>query len=59
MCSNLPLDNSELPALVWAPVTDTQKGSRWELPELVSTWMSSLIWFIAGPQEHLCWRKAG
>lgn len=21
--------------------------------------MSSLIWFIAGPQEHLCWHKAG
>lgn len=28
-------------------------------PRLVSTWMSSLMWFIAGPQEHLCWHKVG
>lgn len=32
-CSSLLLDISE--STVWAPVTDTQKGSQWELPEWV------------------------
>lgn len=35
------------------------KLNNFLFPRLVSTWMSSLIWFSAGPHKHLCWHKAG
>lgn len=34
------------------------KRSNFLFPRLVLTWMSSPIWFTAGPQEHLRWREA-
>lgn len=51
-CSNLPLDMLEATGLVWAPVTDTQEGSQWEIQahNLQQAW----AWHVVRTLTQLC-----